>query len=187
MSAYTQPIIRFGLVTPAAFNLLILGGVLTAVNKLEQVRVQKEEIYREHTMRLAANRKLESDNAPKRPVFEDQKKLLAADSGQVFTRLLDSILPKYKEIELQRGSLIFPLDRGRLAKTAKTDVARVKTSFNGGYGPMQETLYQVESLMPQAVLEDLKITRKAHLLTQREHLVIEATHTCWKAEEEVGR
>lgn len=187
MSAYTQPIIRFGLVTPAAFNLLILGGVLTAVNKLEQVRVQKEEMYRDHTMRLAANRKLESDNAPKRPVFEDQKKLLGADPGQIFTRLLDSILPKYKEIELQRGSLIFPLDRGRLAKGAKMELARVKTSFNGGYGPMQETLYQVESLMPQAVLEDLKITRKAHLLTQREHLVIEATHTCWKAGEEGGR
>jgi hypothetical protein len=184
MSAYTQPIIRFGLVTPAAFNLIILAAVLTAVNKLDQVRLQKEQAYRDHTMRQAANQRLENDNAPKRPVFEDQKRLLSADSGQVFTRLLDSILPKYKEIELQRGSLIFPLDRGRLAKAAKTDVARVKTSFNGGYGPMQETLYQVESLMPQAVLEELKITRKTHLLTQREHLVIEATHTCWKAGEE---
>jgi len=184
MSAYTQPIIRFGLVTPAAFNLLILVGVLSAVNKLEQVRLQKEEIYRDHTMRQNANRKLESDNAPKRPVFEGQKKLLATDPGQVFTRLLDSILPKYKEIELQRGSLIFPLDRGRLGKAVKADLARVKTSFSGGYGPMQETLYQVESMLPQAVLEDLKITRKAHLLTQREHLVIEVTHTCWKAVEE---
>jgi hypothetical protein len=183
MSAYTQPIIRFGLVTPAAFNLLILGGVLTAVNKLEQTRAQKEEAYRDHTMRQGAIKKLENDNTPKRPVFEDQKKLLGADPGQLFTRILDSILPKYKEIELERGSMVFPLDRGRIAKSVKTDVARVKSSFNGGFGPMQEALFQVESLMPQAFLEDLKITRKAHLLTQQDHLVMEMTHTCWKAGE----
>lgn len=187
MSAYTQPIIRFGLVTPVAFNLLILGGVLGAVNKLENVRLQKEELYREHTMRQNANRKLEGDNAPRRKTFEGQKKLLSSDPGQLFTRLLDSILPKYKEIELQRGSLIFPLDRGRLAKASKTDIARVKASFNGGFGPMQETLLQIESLMPQAVLEDLKITRKAHLLTQREHLLMEMTHTIWKTEAENAR
>ena len=34
MSAYTQPIIRFGLVTPAAFNLLILGLGLLALGHL---------------------------------------------------------------------------------------------------------------------------------------------------------
>jgi hypothetical protein len=187
MSAYTQPIIRFGLVTPAALNLLIFAGVFTAVNKLEQVRLQKEEIYREHTMRQGAIRKLENENAPKRPVYGDQKRLLGSDPVQLFTRLLDSILPKYKEIELERSSLVFPLDRGRVAKEAKTEVARVKTSFTGGYGPMQETFYQVESLMPQAVLEDIKITRKTHVLTQREHLLIEATHTCWKAGEEAAK
>jgi hypothetical protein len=50
---------------------------------------------------------------------------------------------------------------------------------------MQETLLQIESLMPQAVLEELKITRKADpLLNQREFLVMEMTHACWKAAEE---
>ena len=50
---------------------------------------------------------------------------------------------------------------------------------------MQEALLQVESLMPQAVLEELKITRKADLLlNQREFLVMEMTHACWKAVEE---
>lgn len=182
MSAYTQPIIRFGLITPVVFNLLLFGGALAAVAKLGQVRQEKEERYHEQTQRLAAMKKLEADIAPRRKIFEDQKRLLAADPGQLFTRILDTLLPKYKEIELERTSLVFPLDRGRLARTAKTDLGRVKSSFNGGFGPMQEALLQVESLMPQAVLEDMKISRRAHLVTQQEMLVMEMTHTCWKAE-----
>lgn len=184
MSAYTQPIFRFGLITPAIFNCLLLAGVLAGVSKLSAIRAEKEELYREQTLRLAAMKKLEADISPKRKIFLDQKAILKSDPGQLFTRILDSMLPKYKDIELQRSGLIFPLDRGRFGRQIKADAARVKSSFQGGLGPMQEALLQVESLMPQAVLEDMKITRKTDLLiSQREYLVLEMTHTCWKAEE----
>jgi hypothetical protein len=46
------------------------------------------------------------------------------------------------------------------------------------------SLLQVESLIPQAVLEELKITRKSDILVNhQESLLLETTHTCWKAEE----
>lgn len=184
MSAYTKPIIRFGLVTPAVFNCFLLGGVLWGVGQLGDVRAQKEKRYKEQTIRINAMKTLEADLGPKRKTFEDQKKLLTADPGQLFTRILESLLPKYKEIELERSSLVFPLDRGRIGRQVRTDLARVKSSFQGGFGPMQEALFQVESLMPQAVLEEMKISRKADMLiNQPEHLVLEMTHTCWKAVE----
>lgn len=182
MSVYTKPILRFGLITPALFNCVLLAGALAALGKLSTIRQQKEEQYQEQTQRLAAMKKLESDLAPRREGFKGQKTLLETDPGPLFTRVLDSILPKYKSIELERSGLVFPLDRGRIAREVKADAARVKSSFQGGMGPMQETLLQVESLVPQAVLEELKLTRKADvLLTQREFLVLELTHTCWKA------
>ena len=185
MSAYTQPIVRFGLVTPAAFNLLLLGGVFAAVSHLGKVRAEHEERFKEQTVRLAAMKKLEAELAPKRKTFADQKKLLEADPGQLFSRIVEGILPKYKEIELERSGLVFPLDRGRIGRLAKADAARVKSSFQGGLGPMQESLFQVESLMPQALLEELKLTRKADMLmNQQEHLVLEMTHSCWKSGEE---
>lgn len=170
---------------PAMFNCLLLGGVIAGVSKLGTMRTEKEERYKEQTLRLSIMKKLETELAPKRKTFQDQKLLLKGDPGQLFTRILDSLLPKYKEIELERSGLVFPLDRGRLGRQVKTDAARVKSSFQGGLGPMQEALLQVESLMPQAMLEELKITRKADLLlSQREFLVMEMTHTCWKAVEE---
>lgn len=184
MSAYTKPIIRFGLITPAVFNCLLLAGVLAGVNKLGEVRKGKEERYNEQTTRLKAMKTLEADLGPKRKTFEEQKKVLETDPGQLFTRIFESLLPKYKEIELERSSLVFPLDRGRIGAQVHTDVARIKSSFSGGLGPMQEALFQVESLMPQALLEELKISRKSdQLLTQQEHLVLDMTHTCWKATE----
>lgn len=185
MSAYTRPILRYGLIMPAIFNLVLLGGVIASVSKLSTMRAEKAELYHEQTQRLAAMKKLEAELAPKRKTFLDQKVLLKGDPGQLFTRVLDTLLPKYTGIELERSGLVFPLDRGALGRQVKTDVARVKSSFQGGIGPMQEALLQVESLLPQAVLEELKITRKADLLlNQREFLVMEMTHTCWKAVEE---
>lgn len=184
MSAYTKPIIRFGLVTPAIFNCVLLAGVAAGTAKLASVRAEKELRYDEETKRLAGMKVLEARIAPRRKAFEDQKKMLGADPGQLYTKILDTALPRYKDIELERSSLIFPQDRGKVAKSVKCDVTRVKASYQGGIGPMQESLLQVESLMPQAMLEELKITRKSDLLMKRpDYLVIDTTHACWKAGE----
>ncbi|HYF36483.1 MAG TPA: hypothetical protein VD994_14410 [Prosthecobacter sp.] len=188
MSAYTKPIIRLGLITPAIFNCLLLAGVLASVSKLAKVRAEKQAMYEEETDRLNEIKMLESAIKPNRGVFADQKKILESDPGQIFTKLVELQLPKYKEIELERSGLVFPLERGKIASQVKADAARVKSIFQGGLGPMQETLLQVESLMPQAVLEEMKISRKTDsLMNQREFLVLEMTHTCWKSGEDDKR
>jgi hypothetical protein len=181
MSAYTKPILRFGLAMPAVFNCILVAAVFAANQKLASVRAVKETRYKEQVARLASIKSLEAEIAPKRKTFDSQKVLLQADPGQLYTRVLDSLLPKYQHFELERTSLVFPLDRGRIGRQLKMDLARVKSSYEGGFGPMQETLLQVESLLPQALLEELKVTRKADLLLNKpDHLVFDVTHTCWK-------
>jgi hypothetical protein len=183
MSAYTKPIARYGLATPVLFNCILVAAVLAGNHKLSTVRQAAETRYAEQQARLASIKNLESELAPKRKTFEGQKLLLQADPGQLFTRILDALLPKYQEYELERTGLIFPLDRGRIVRALKVDVGRVKSSFEGGFGPMQEALLQVEALMPQATVEELKVSRKADpLLNKPDHLQFEVTHTCWKAD-----
>jgi hypothetical protein len=181
MSAYTKPILRFGLAMPAVFNCILVAAVFAANQKLASVRAVKEARYKEQVARLASIKSLEAEIEPKRKTFDSQKVLLQADPGQLFTRVLDSLLPKYQHFELERTSLVFPLDRGRIGRQLQMDLARVKSTYEGGFGPMQEALLQVESLMPQALLEELKVTRKADLLLNKpDHLVFDVTHTCWK-------
>ncbi len=184
MSAYTKPILRFGLITPAVFNCLLLLGAVAGVNKLSSVRAVKMQRHQEQTERLAAIKQLETKLAPLRKDFEDHKRLLQTDPGQLFTKTLDIIVPKYKDIELERSGLVFPLDRGKMGRAMQCDISRVKSTFQGGIGPMQETLLQVEALMPQAFLEDIKISRKQDLLLNHTDLLnFEITHTCWKTGE----
>lgn len=184
MSAYTKPIFRFGLATPVLFNCVLLAAVAWANHKLAKTRSIKEERYREQVARQASVKALEAEIAPKRATFQEQSRLLQSDPGQTFTRILDAMLPKYPEIELERTGLVFPLDRGRIGRQVQADAARIKSSFEGGFGPMQEALLQVEMLMPHATLEDLKISRKEDtLLNKPEHLLFEITHICWKGKE----
>ena len=184
MTAYTKPILRFGLITPVVFNLLLLGAVAFGYNKLSGIRKVKMDRYNEQTLRLRAVQQLEAAIAPKRAQFEDQKRLLKADQRQLFSQILDAMQKKYEAIELDRSSLVVPSGRGELGKQAKCDLLRVQSSFQGGIGPMQETLLQVESLMPQAVMEEMKIVRRADSVRDRfDHLVFDVTHTCWKVEE----
>ena len=184
MSAYTKPILRFGLIVPAAFNCYLLAGVVAGVTKLSKIRAEREARYEEQTKRLAAMKGLQAKLEPRRKPFEEHKKILSADPGQIMTRGLDMCLPKYTDLELARTSLVFPQDRGQLGRQLQCDIAKVKSTFEGGIGPMQETLLQMESLMPQAFLEEMKITRKSDLLMKRPDLLgIEITHACWKAGE----
>lgn len=184
MSAYTKHILRFGLATPALFNCVLLGAVVILSRKLEQVRAVKQNRYQQHVERLASIKDIETEVAPKRKVFENQKRILQADPVQLFTRISDSIVSRYQHIELERTGMIFPLERGRVGRLLQVDVGRVKSSFEGGYGPMQETLLQVESLMPQSLLEEIKITRKSDVQPLKQgHLVFEMTHICWKTTE----
>ncbi|RBP36377.1 hypothetical protein DES53_11788 [Roseimicrobium gellanilyticum] len=184
MSVYTKPILRFGLFVPAAFNAMLLAGVVAGVNKLSTVRAEREARYDEQTKRLAAMQQLESKIAPRRKAFDDQKRILTSDPGQIMTRGLDASLPKYTELELVRTSLTFPQDRGQLGRQLECDLSKVKCTFQGGIGPMQETLLQIESVMPNAFLEEIKLSRKSDLQQKKpDHLEIETTYTCWKAGE----
>ncbi|MEI6712697.1 MAG: hypothetical protein WCO60_03030 [Verrucomicrobiota bacterium] len=186
MSAYTKPILRYGLATPGLFTCVLLGFVLILSNKLQQIRTVKQTRHQQHLARLAAIQAMEAEVAPKRKAFENQKRVLQADPTQIFTRSADSIVSRFQRVELERTGMVFPLERGKIGRLVQLDIGRVKSSFEGGFGPMQETLLQVESLMPQALLEELKITRKADVLPNKPgHLVLETTHLCWKAPEAV--
>ena len=186
MSPYTQPIIQRGLIGPAVINLVILMLALYGISEVGAIRAKKTDLYEKQVLRTQANKKLEEANLPKRKTFEDQKKILRTDPGLIYTKVLDRPLTKYKEIELDRSSLVFPIDRGSIGRNVKCDLVRVKSVYSGGLGPMQEILLQVESLMPQSVLEEMRISRKPSLLlNHQETLMLDTTHTCWKAEEAV--
>ncbi len=187
MSAYTSAILRYGVIAPIAVNSLLLGLAVFGNTRLTQTISRKEAAYREYKAQEAEAERTDAALEPRRAPFEDQKLLLKLDTAQVYPEVVDTQMRKYKSVEIERNSLLFPTERGPLNRTVATRGVRVRTTWEGGYGPMQEILLQLESVLPQANLEDLKITRKSGLLPgQPQRLAFEMTHICWSAAHEEG-
>jgi hypothetical protein len=180
MSAYTAAILRYGLIAPVALNGVMLVAAVYGNSRLSQVISRRDEAYREFKAREAEVARTDQALEPRRATFEDQKLVLKMDPALAYPLVLDTQIPKYKPLELERNSLVFPPEPGPLNRGVATAAVRVRTTWEGGYGPMQEILLQLESVLPQATLEDLKVSRKAGLLSgQPERLAIEMTHVCW--------
>ena len=184
MSHYTAAIVRYGIVAPLILNGMLCGFATYAIQSLDKRIQTRREAYALHEQKMAAVRKMESDLAPLRPAHKDYQTILRTDPARLFSQILDNTLPKYRRIELERSSLVFLQDKGSLGRSVNHPSSRIKSTFEGGLGPMQEVLLQLESLMPQAILEELKITRKEDALIEGgEHLAFDLTHFCWKAED----
>jgi hypothetical protein len=184
MSFYTPAIIRFGIIAPLVLNGMLCGFVGFAIKRLERQIQSRKATYALYEQKQAAVKSLESEINPLRPTHKDHLAILRSDPARIFSQILDNTLPKYRRIELERSSLVFLQDKGSIGRSVNSPCSRIKTTFEGGMGPMQEVLLQIESLMPQAILEEMKITRKENaLLEGGEHLAFDITHFCWKSED----
>ncbi len=184
MSFYTAAIVRYGIVAPMILNGMLCTFAGFAVKRLERQINTRKAAYALYEQKKAATSKMEADVAPLRASHKDLQLILRSDPARLFSQILDNSLPKYKRMELERSSLTFLPDKGNIGRSVNAPCSRIKSTFEGGLGPMQEVLLQLESLMPQAILEDFKITRKENALTEGgEHLAFDLTHFCWKSED----
>jgi hypothetical protein len=184
MSLYTAAIVRYGIIAPVMLNGVLFASAGFAIKRLEhQINVRKAA-YALYEQKRAATQKLQAEVAPLRNSHKDLQLILRADPARLFSQILDNSLPKYKRIELERSSLIFLPDKGNIGRSLNASCSRIKSTFEGGFGPMQEVLLQLEALMPHAILEEFKITRKENALAEGgEHLAFDLTHFCWKSED----
>ncbi len=176
MSNYTIPIIRYGLIAP-----LLAFGISTAIlfiieTRVQRVHQQKQIRYNEQMTRLDSIRKIEDEIRPKRHLFQEQNRLLQLDPTPLFAQLSDATVAKYQPLALERTGMLYVTERGRFARYIEGSPARIKASFEGGFGPMQETLLQVESLIPHVILEELKISRKVTSLPNSNSLIFELSY-----------
>lgn len=183
MSLYTKPILRYGVATPLIINTVLFSIALLLNSELKKIRKIKEELYSEQKIRIGAIKSIENDISSKKLIFEDKKRILQSNPNLIFTRTMETLLPKYREIELQQTSMVFPLEYARANSQIQTETSLIKSEFAGGFGPMQETLLQIESVMPQSNLQEIKITRKSGTVAAKpESHLFEITHFFWKTE-----
>lgn len=183
MSAYTAPIIKIGLVAPFVFLAVMLGIGAFALSKINAEREAREKKYAAYTERIQNAKILEEKLKPGRVQQRELAILLKEEIKPFMAKQLSQSMKRYvdKEYELQQISIKHTEDRGTIGSFVDSDLSRVQMVFRGGYGPMQETLLDLESEFPQLQMEKMVIARTKNFgADQRQALTFNVDYIAWK-------
>ncbi len=181
MSKHTQPILLFGLILPGVVVLLLLGGVFAGRGKLLVKKETKEELFesfKEASEKLSTIEE-ELSIEGRRDQMEYWDAQLKKEFVQSLSQNLNEITEQFTEDQLIRTELSRPTSRSPLASSTENPHSRFKLSFEGGFGPMQSALAELEMRMPQLVLESLDIQPVVDSGGSRSKLRFDATYLAW--------
>lgn len=177
MSIYKKAIAIHGLFVLCIAVLFLIGGAWYGLHRVRTVRrdIQKTA---EESRQLGVE--LEVARAKLQGRVENMQawdKCLHGEVVQLVTKALQEVMEPYQENELKQIALGRPTNRSGLGGSTENSYSRFEVVFEGGFGPMQEVLAQLETRMPNLVLEELLIepSRNATVLSFR------AIFTCWSS------
>ncbi|MCB1076831.1 MAG: hypothetical protein KDM64_03285 [Verrucomicrobiae bacterium] len=160
MNRYRQSIIFFGGVIPFIILGVLLGSVLYGRSKLHATKEVKEAAFEKYQAAAGAVSYVEEElqiegRAEQMAYWEDQ---LKGELVQSLTQNLNEIASQFTEDQLARTEFGRPGTQSALAGGTKNPHSRFRLSFEGGFGPMQTLLAELETRMPQLTLEGLDIS-----------------------------
>jgi len=159
VSKHRQAILIFGVVLPALFILGLAGGALkarTQINQDHNAKVADLESYesaRSQVTELDAY--LATQN--RREEIEYWSSKLGQDFIQSLTENLNRILAKYEPDVLKLTAMGQASGSSTFGTQVENPSSRIQLSFEGGFKPMQLLLAELETEMPQLVLESINV------------------------------
>jgi len=177
---YRQAIVVFGMVIPGVLLVAALVAIWVMIGKFEANLSAKEETLKKGKQMQTQEMNLKSKLAPRRGQMEYWNEHLEADTAQSLNENRDKIMARYDGNQLRLLSSRSSSSRGGFGDGLEARANLFDLTFEGGYGPMQKTLAELEALMPQLVLERLKITPGTHTgQGYQRSLKFEVTYMAW--------
>lgn len=182
-SPHQQAILVFGIVLPV----FLLGGISVATfvghSKLKRsFQVKVETLDRYETAKTQVN-ELEAflSVAGRREKAEYWNSKLEKDVVQALTENLEKILAKYDSEVLRQTEMGQANGLGGIGPKSSHPFSRMQLSFEGGFKPMQLLMAELETEMPQLVLESLSINPKpAKSEAEKGTLQFSVVYLCWE-------
>ena len=155
---YRQSIIIFGIVVPGALLILASIVIWVMMGKFELKRDSQNKALDARRLSQVNEKKMEKALSFRKGQMEYWNAQLERDVLQNFNETLDSVLSQFdaNQIRLLEGSR--PQGRGDLGLASGASYARFALVFEGGYGPLQELLAELEAKMPQLIVENMELT-----------------------------
>lgn len=177
---YKQPIIIFGIVVPGALLILASIVIWVMMGKFELKRDSQNEALEARRLSQVKEKKMEKALSYRKGQMEYWNAQLERDVLQNFNETLDSILVKFdgNQIRMLEGSR--PQGKGELALLSNASYARFSLVFEGGYGPLQEVIAELEARMPQLVVENMALSVGASSAGPGASIKLTITYLAWQ-------
>lgn len=181
-SPHRQAILVFGIAIPLLLLGIAFGGVHFGHAKLKRSYQEKVANLERYNTTKAQAVELEAflTMNGRRDQADYWKSKLGQDLVESFTENLDKILAKYEPEVLRQTEI------GRAPATggfgSKTDhpYSKMQLRFEGGFKPMQLLLAELETEMPNLVLESLTVAPKPSNESDRSTLQFGIVYHCWE-------
>lgn len=159
LSPHRKAIAIFSIAIPSILIIGLLVGILYGRGKLHQSYAEKESDFRSYQQAKTKVAELEAhldlDNRREKVAYWNEK--LDRDFIQTLSSTVNRILGKYDDAILRQTEMSKATTAAAIGSKTEHPHTLVQMSFEGGFKPMQLLLAELESEMPNLVLEKLSI------------------------------
>lgn len=158
-SPHRKAILIFGVVIPFVFIGALLFGTFYGKSRIADIHQRKvSELERFENAEVQVTQvesTLSTDNRRDKMNYWNTK--LEQDFIQSLTQNLNQVLAKYDSSVLRQTEMGQAKGAASIGGKTENPHIRIQLSFEGGFKPMQQLLAELETEMPQLVLEELII------------------------------
>lgn len=186
-SPHRQAVLVFGIVLP-----LFVIGAISVATFMGQSKLKRSYAEKVATMERYDNAKSQVVELEafltvnkRRETAEYWNSKLEKDVVESLATNLDKILAKYDSEILRQTEMGQASGAGSLGPKSKHPYTRMQLKFEGGFKPMQLLLAELETEMPQLVLESISISpRQARSESEKGTLQFGVVYLAWEKPKE---
>lgn len=179
MNKYKQSITLFGFVIPILLVVVFSIICIVVSGNIKAKAKVREAAFAQHNSLQTQVTKLQAGMRDKRTANEQWEKVLSSDTRPALQINLKNILDKYTSRQIAQTGFFRPATLGRLAMGAQQPSSSVTLKFRGTYLPMEKTLIELESRLPQMQVNSFNISRER---TSNE-LLFDLSYTIWEKQD----
>ncbi|WP_035606639.1 hypothetical protein [Haloferula sp. BvORR071] len=173
---YRQSIIIFGFVLPAAVCAIIVGGGIVLKSKATASFEEKQALYKSSEQSRAGSQNIEKEISQKRGFVEHWNSQLERETANAISSALKEIGDKLPAKEFQQTAVEYPNGAAGFAAASAQSSSQVRLAFRATYRSMQRAFLELETLMPQLQMQELKIDPNSSTSSMN----FSVTYTAWE-------
>jgi hypothetical protein len=175
---YKQSIIFFGIVIPVFVAVAVIGACAFARGKITRSFDEKSHHYSGHESNRLGALAIETQISRQRADYERWNALLRQETFSLVTTNLRAIGETLPPKEFQQTAFERLGQSGGIGSVSAQKSSNLKFSFRGTYRTVQKAFLELETLMPNLQLQELRIDPNTS--TESSLLNFQVIYTAWE-------